>query len=145
MTTTDELEHLAPEYVAHSERSVPAVLVVVRSADELRRAPIVVTARITRGDRDLPGQTFAGAVVGATWRTQAGPSGAASTSPPRADSIGLLSLRRQRDDSPDLDGRAGVGRRDQPCRISVGKRVDHEVALLYAVDDLSHVELSQVP
>ena len=65
MTTTDELEHLAAEYVEHVERSVPAVLVVVRSADELRRAPIV-TARITRGDRDLPGQAFAGAVVGAT-------------------------------------------------------------------------------
>ena len=47
MTTTDELEHLATEYVEHIERSVPAVLVVVRSADELRRAP-VVTARITR-------------------------------------------------------------------------------------------------
>jgi hypothetical protein len=66
MTTTDELEALAAQYVEHIERSVPAVLVVVRSADELRRAPIVVTARITRGDRDLPGQAFAGAVVGAT-------------------------------------------------------------------------------
>jgi hypothetical protein len=34
MTTTDELEHLATEYVDHSERGVPVVLVVVRSADE---------------------------------------------------------------------------------------------------------------
>jgi hypothetical protein len=37
MTTTDELEHLATECMEHIERSVPAVLVVVRSADELRR------------------------------------------------------------------------------------------------------------
>jgi hypothetical protein len=144
MTTTDELEHLllsmwstlSPACLPSSSWCAAQTNAAeVRSCEPRGSRGATVTFLVRRS----PVQLWARRAY------SAGPPGAASASPPRADSIGLLSLRRQRDESPNLDGRTGVGRRDEPCRISVGKRVDHEVALLHAVDDLSRVELAQVP
>jgi len=48
-------------------------------------------------------------------------------------------ILRERDESPNVRRRTGVGGRHQTCRVSVCERVDHEVAVLGAVDDLCRV------
>ena len=63
----------------------------------------------------------------------------------RACSSACRSLCRKRYESPDLRRGTGVGHSDQSRRISVGERVDHKVAVLGAIDNLSRVEFAEVP